>query len=99
MKLTREQITQAISDPTWWHFRHTLKGNTTEEKVAALSSWLTNDSQSSSEAERYWRHCVQVQNYLNALSRGGLIKPFSMDPNLPNPLARVEILSTRRQDG
>jgi hypothetical protein len=48
-----------------------MKGTTTQQKLATLASWLRADNLSTTE---FVRREIQVQNYLNALSRGGQIE-------------------------
>lgn len=67
MKLKKAQIqpnSPAIRDPEWQAFRLSLKGLSTTEKLRKLRGWLARHS--SSEKAR-----IQVQNYINALKRGG----------------------------
>lgn len=64
MKLTRAEIQRAVRDPQWQEFRKSLKGLSTEEKLNKLRSWLLRHP-GSKKAQ------IQVQNYKNALKRGG----------------------------
>jgi hypothetical protein len=48
-----------------------MKGTTTSQKIATLKSWLQPDLEPYERRQRI----TQVQNYLNALSRGGQIEP------------------------
>ena len=70
--LTREEIQIAIQCNNWQRDRLALKGTSTEHKISWLKSYLaSNDTRCCSMKHRR----VQVYNYLNALSRGGLIHP------------------------
>ena len=61
--LTREQIKIAIQDEEWQFFRVSLKGQDTLAKLRLLSVWLA--------VHRGPNSSVQVENYVNALKRGG----------------------------
>jgi len=62
--LTKPEIMEAIADPEWQKFRVSLKGEDTVAKLGALCVWQA--------AHKYSRKSVvQVENYLNALKRGG----------------------------
>lgn len=68
MHLSASQIHEAVSNPDWQRVRVTLKGRPTELKLTRLASYLE-DGHYAEE------RLVQVQNYLNALARGGQIEP------------------------
>ena len=69
MKLTKDQITEAIKDPEWQWFRvEMLKGSSTADKLFLLKWWLWEV-----QGEVLLRHKIQAQNYYNALKRAGLI--------------------------
>jgi hypothetical protein len=68
VKLTKIEIMEAIKDPKWQEFRvETLKGCSTEDKIFWLKWWLWTH-----EGAELRKRKVQVQNYVNALKRGGL---------------------------
>lgn len=69
--LTRDAIAKAIKCEDWQRFRLSLKGQSTEKKVAHLFGYLSTDVECCDKDTRH----VQVYNYLNALSRGGQIAP------------------------
>lgn len=74
MKLTKKEIAEAVSEPDWQEFRLTLKGLQTEAKLRELDIWLLSTPN--------WSYAlIQVQNYLNALARGGQIE--SLDKSRP----------------
>lgn len=64
---SREEVEQyCVRDKDWQHFRKSLKGFPTGEKLYELKQWLE------SKTNRHPRRTrVQVDNYLNALKRGG----------------------------
>jgi hypothetical protein len=64
--LTRKEIQEAVADPEWQVFRLSLKGLSTERKLDKLDEWLQKH-----RGER--RAQVQVENYENALRRGGFL--------------------------
>jgi hypothetical protein len=70
MGLTRREIDEAVRDSAWQNVRLSMKGKPTERKLNTLHEWLTL-GQPTGDVMRE----VQVLNYLNAMSRGGLIKP------------------------
>lgn len=76
MPLTREQIQKAIRCEDWQKLRVSLKGVSTQDKLDALERYLVIDKKSCCTDED---RRVQILNYLNALSRGGLIEPLSRD--------------------
>lgn len=71
--LTQEEIRWATEDENWQAFRMSLKGLDTRVKLAKLLSryetWMRTEVD-----PRLRRRCqIQVDNYLNALKRGGQI--------------------------
>lgn len=64
--ITQAEITEAIKDARWQRVRLSMKGMSTEQKVACLAQWLIREG-FTRQAE------VQVENYANALRRGGLL--------------------------
>jgi hypothetical protein len=67
MTLKREQIQKAIKNEAWQDFRKGLKGLSTTSKLNKLSNYLK--QQGNSPVAQ-----VRVENYKNALKRGGQIK-------------------------
>lgn len=69
--LTRKQIAEAIKCEDWQRTRLAMKKTSTQAKLETCRTYL--------EIDRYCcdrnRQRAQVENYLNALSRGGIIKP------------------------
>lgn len=84
VKLTREAIQKAIKCAEWQRFRVDLKGRTTEDKLVQLKAYLQFEYCCTAETRR-----VQVYNYLNALSRGGQIKPV-VDGDLERGEVKVQ---------
>ncbi len=69
MKLKKSEIqpgSPAIRDTEWQKFRKSLKGLSTEAKLRKLHTWQ--------QTHPGHKAKVQVQNYINALKRGGQIK-------------------------
>jgi hypothetical protein len=75
MHLTKTEIDAAIADAEWQKFRLSLKGKSTQDKLVQLTLWLQKPCTLLQAHDRQ----VQVQNYLNALSRGGQIEPCELD--------------------
>lgn len=67
--LTREEIDEAIQDTYWQSVRLSMKGTSTEEKLEVLQQYLIYQGTDGRCLER--KHIVQVDNYINALLRGG----------------------------
>jgi hypothetical protein len=65
MKLKQKEIQDAVKDPQWQAFRKTLKGLSTSVKLRRLRQYA--------KENQGRRAQVQVQNYINALKRGGQI--------------------------
>lgn len=61
--LQRSVILRAVRDPEWQEFRRSLKGLDTETKLDKLFE--------RKEASSRWTSDVQIDNYINALLRGG----------------------------
>lgn len=62
--LTTAEIADAVKDKVWQSFRRELKGMTTESKLYHLAAYMNREP--SSRVRR-----VRVDNYINALLRGG----------------------------
>jgi hypothetical protein len=72
MSSTNSVVHNEVDDVVWQLFRgQGLKGTSTTDKLCRLLSWVTvwegTDYQE--------RACIQVENYLKALHRGGFIRP------------------------
>jgi hypothetical protein len=71
-----ERVLEAVRDPEWQKFRKSLKGMDTASKLNNLRDWY-NDRPHTHEPSGTERHtckpCVQLDNYLKALARGGQI--------------------------
>lgn len=65
---TRAEIDSAITDPYWQCIRRGLKGISTEEKLDILDRYLRENSYTGIIP---WQIKTQVDNYINALLRGG----------------------------
>lgn len=72
----------AVENPEWQKFRLSLKGISTEVKLDSLAALRTKMLQTDNESElpdvleRTWQVCID--NYLQALHRGGLVRPTTM---------------------
>lgn len=73
--LTQDEIRQAVNDDAWQHFRLSLKGISTEDKLIALDTYLRMRERRVSGVTR--EEQVRVDNYINALLRGGQLKRMS----------------------
>lgn len=71
--LSTEEIRLAITDDSWQRFRLSLKGLTTEDKLDRLNAYRQNLLNNGYLiAQRRTREVeVRVDNYINALKRGG----------------------------
>ena len=81
MGLSRQEIDNAVKDTAWQRCRVSMKGKTTERKLTICWCWLASATPDNPEWDYFGttqtreKREVQVLNYLNALSRGGLIEP------------------------
>jgi len=73
MALTREGIDAAVDDDEWQAFRLSLKGVPTAEKLDQLDYYLKSTNPACTPEEAHVRE-VRVDNYINALLRGGQLK-------------------------
>lgn len=71
MKLQTQQIQQAISDQKWQEFRNSLKGLSTQEKLDKLEDYMMEGRVGGRISEIVSTRKVRVDNYVNALRRGG----------------------------
>jgi hypothetical protein len=80
MHLSTEQIHEAVRNPDWQKFRLSLKGLATEAKLNKLQEYLNEVNIETTGPGFGWLfRLIRVQNYLNALSRGGQIEPCDLD--------------------
>lgn len=95
---TDEVYHYAVKNQEWQMFRLTLKGLSTEDKLTKLDEFRTSKLVAESEPlilddisiqrgqthtftlARLWE--VPIDNYIQALHRGGLIKPTKVGPTL-----------------
>lgn len=69
-----EVKTFCVEDAFWQKFRLTLKGISTQDKLKRLTQYRNDCLSMTGELAR--RYQVQIDNYINALKRGGQL---SMD--------------------
>ncbi len=69
--LTQDEIQEAVKNEEWQKFRKSLKGCSTDKKIRKLRHYLYAKITSNGlpRVER-----VRVDNYINALLRGGQLK-------------------------
>ncbi|MHA2068424.1 MAG: hypothetical protein ACXABY_29015 [Candidatus Thorarchaeota archaeon] len=67
--MTQSEIQLAVVDSDWQAFRRSLKGMATEDKLNVLSIYLERCTEPNGYIDRYEE--VRVDNYINALLRGG----------------------------
>lgn len=67
----REEIQRAIKDDAWQSFRLSLKGLSTEDKLYRLDNYLVSRELNGGVSRD---EQVRVDNYINALLRGGQLK-------------------------
>jgi hypothetical protein len=60
-----------VNDSAWQKFRLSLKGKPTHEKLEQLQYWRRQHLFCAEHEVLPRRHQVQIDNYLNALKRGG----------------------------
>lgn len=75
MSLTQAQIAQAIKNEDWQKCRLKMKGKATKAKLRDLYDFIEGVHDESVDCGEVTARVV-VLNYLNALSRGGLIEPL-----------------------
>lgn len=70
-----EDILDAVNDADWQAFRLSLKGKNTEVKLDMLDDYMERASARLGAGEidkdEYRKECIRVDNYINALKRGG----------------------------
>ena len=67
-QLSTQEIMTCVNDEQWQLFRQSLRGQTLDEKFIRLKYWMR-------AHQGEYPAKVQVTNYINALSRAGLIDP------------------------
>lgn len=67
----------AVADEHWQEFRKGLKGLSTEEKLSALHTYFDEGIEDADDGggTSYDDLCLQVDNYIKALCRGGQLYP------------------------
>lgn len=73
VSLTRQEIDDAIQDDHWQQVRLSMKGVATPEKLRILKDYRT-QCINSGKGTLSRKHQVQIDNYINALLRGGQLK-------------------------
>lgn len=70
---TRDEMLEAVKDTYWQEVRRSMKGLSTQKKLRVLRVYLI---------EKKYEHeaCIQVNNYLDALRRGGQLPPKGWQP-------------------
>ena len=80
---SQEEILAAVDDPDWQAFRVSLKGVATEGKLDMLDDYMERASARLSVGEidkdGYRLECIRVDNYINALKRGGQLDAGSLE--------------------
>ena len=70
-----EEILDAVDDADWQAFRLSLKGKATTRKLEMLDDYMERASARLAAGEidkdEYRKECIRVDNYINALKRGG----------------------------
>ena len=89
VSLTPTAIQWAVNREDWQEFRKSLKGKPTQEKLDLLRKWCEPQEWSGSGLGH---RIVQVQNYLNALARGGFIKPTNKHYGVLLQIKDAEVL-------
>lgn len=72
--LTREEIDEAVQDYYWQCIRRGMKGISTEEKLEVLALYKLDCKFRNANGELEREYEVQIDNYINALLRGGQLK-------------------------
>lgn len=69
---TTEEIRNAVKDAEWQRLRLSMKGMTTERKLVTLDAWRNRKVFMRDGVPCLFRHHeVCIDNYINALKRGG----------------------------
>ena len=64
--IRKKDIKRCVSRQDWQEVRHRMKGTNLEYKYKTCKEWLERNDYSDESK-------IQVTNYVNALSRGGLV--------------------------
>lgn len=70
--MTQAEISQAVNDAAWQRFRKSLKGLSTSQKLEHLEMYCQRREKDGNRLSRMDQ--VRVDNYINALLRGGQLK-------------------------
>lgn len=75
-----QRVLEAVKDERWQEFRRSLKGLPTSDKLEKLRDYWTERHTIANvgTALTFWDECdscVQVDNYIKALCRGGQLYP------------------------
>lgn len=71
---TKEEILEyCVNDDLWQQYRLRMKGIVTEAKLDKLFLWREQGLLHAKSPEESRRYQVQIDNYINALKRGGLL--------------------------
>lgn len=68
-----DRVLNAVHDDDWQAFRISMKGKTTQEKLDMLKGYWW-DQHRSIKPRESCHYCIQVDNYLKALCRGGQLE-------------------------
>lgn len=66
--ISSQEILAYVKDPEWQKLRLAMKGKSLQERYDMMEAYLY-------EHKNSWEAQVRVTNYINALSRGGMIPP------------------------
>jgi len=92
VRLSPEQIETAVADTRWQEFRVGLKGQTTRAKLEKLLAYVDEyNSETTGEGTGWLMRLIRVQNYLNALARGGQIRPTNKDISVRKQILEAQI--------
>lgn len=81
MTLSRGEIQKCVNNEEWQLFRQTLKGLPTHTKLQMLKDYLW-EGTLSDDVEEMRKRRVRVENYLNALRRGGELIHFDVEEGI-----------------
>lgn len=81
------EIAEAVSDPKWQKFRRSLKGKSTSDKLSELNWYRSTHMGADATLPRKYQ--VQIDNYINALKRGGQLDREAYIPGVRQPTHRV----------
>lgn len=68
-----QRVLDAVNDDVWQDFRRSMKGKSTEDKLCMLRKYWTtyHDGNTEHTVSPICPVCIQEDNYLKALCRGG----------------------------